>query len=147
MVPPEPTTARRIARAAVAFEKKRTGHSPQAVTVVLGGDTLVVTLHGALSPAERTLAKSPAGAKEIQTFHSELYDASAAEFRKEIKAITGIDVKESKAEVCSTSGTVVQVFSTGTVVQVYLLAGSVPSDAWTQDGQGNRVEPKGTEPC
>lgn len=143
MVPLEPTTAQRIAQAAVAFEKKRTGHSPHAVTVVLGGDTLVVTLHGALSLAERALAATPAGAKEIQTFHSELYDASAAEFRSEIKAITGIDVRESKAEVCSTTGNVVQVFTTGTVVQVYLLANGVPTDAWRQDGQGQRIETKG----
>ena len=126
---------RRIAHAAIAFEKKRTGHAPQAVTVVLGGDTLVVTLHGALSPAEQALARTPAGAAEVQEFHRELFNTAAAAFRQEIKDITGVDVRESKAEVEAKTGTVVQVFTTGTIVQVYLLAGGVPTDAWRQHGQ------------
>ena len=36
---------------ASAFEERRTGHVPQSVTVVLSEDTLVITLHGDLSPA------------------------------------------------------------------------------------------------
>jgi uncharacterized protein YbcI len=133
--PPGRTTAQRIAQAAIEFEKKRTGHAPHAVTVVLGGDTLVVTLHGALSPAEQVLAETAAGAAEVQQFHRELFNTAAAAFRQEIKDITGVDVRESKAEVEATTGTVVQVFTTGTVVQVYLLANGVPTDAWRQDGQ------------
>ncbi len=129
---PERTMAQRVAQAAMAFEKRRTGHSPQAVTVVMGGDTLVVTLHGALSPAERALATSAAGAAEFQKFHRELFDTAATAFRQEIKEITGVDVSESKAEVETTTGTVVQVFTTGTVVQVYLLSNGVPTDAWSQ---------------
>jgi uncharacterized protein YbcI len=46
------TVAQRIAQAASAFERQATGHAPTSVTAVLGGDRLVVTLHGALSPAE-----------------------------------------------------------------------------------------------
>jgi uncharacterized protein YbcI len=135
---PEQTAAQRLAVAAMAFEKKRTGHSPHSVTVVLGGDTIVVTLHGALSPAEKALASSEAGAAELQKFHRELFDAAAADFRREIKEITGVDVRESKAEVETKTGTVVQVFTTGTVVQVYLLANGVPSDAWSQNDKGER---------
>ena len=55
------TVAQQLARAASACEERRTGHVPQAVTVVLSEDTLVITLHGALSPAEKALARSPAG--------------------------------------------------------------------------------------
>ena len=44
------------------FSKQRTGHEPQSVAVVLSGDTLLITLHGALSPAEKALAQSPEGA-------------------------------------------------------------------------------------
>jgi Na+-translocating membrane potential-generating system MpsC-like protein len=47
---PGPTMAQQVALAARAFQEQRTGHVPEAVTVVLGEDTLVVTLHGALSP-------------------------------------------------------------------------------------------------
>src|SRR5437773_8076662 len=63
------TMAQQIAQAAIAFEQRRTGnHVPNSVTVVLSEGTLVITLHEALSPAERALAKSPAGAAKMQEF-------------------------------------------------------------------------------
>jgi uncharacterized protein YbcI len=130
------TVAQQIARAASAFERRRTGHAPRSVAVVLSGETLVVTLHGALSPAEQALAKTPAGAARLQDFHRQLFASSAESLRQEIKRITGAEVREAAAEVEATSGTVVQAFTTGTVVQVFLLAGSVPADAWTGDGRG-----------
>jgi uncharacterized protein YbcI len=52
MIRPSPTIAHQMARATVAFERQRTGHTPQSVAVVLGERTLVVTLHGALSQVE-----------------------------------------------------------------------------------------------
>src|SRR5689334_6332592 len=51
--------AQQIAQAAIAFEKRRTGHVPKSVTVVLSEGTLVITLHDALSPAEQAMAKNP----------------------------------------------------------------------------------------
>lgn len=128
------TVAQQIAQAAHAFEHRRTGHAPKSVTVVLSGDTLVVTLHGALSPAERALAQSPAGAAQVQEYHRQLFTNAAAELRQEIKRITGAEVREAATEVETTTGTVVQVFTTGTVVQVFLLAHTVPSDNWSGDG-------------
>ena len=61
MTIPNPSMAQQIAEAASAFEQLRTGHGPKSVTVVLSEETLVVTLHGALSPAEKALAQTPAG--------------------------------------------------------------------------------------
>jgi uncharacterized protein YbcI len=49
--------AQQVAQAASTFQEQRTGHAPKAVTVVLSEDTLVITLHEALSPAEKALAK------------------------------------------------------------------------------------------
>src|SRR2546423_15483556 len=128
---PDSTMAQQIAVAASAFEQGRTGHVPKSVTVVLSEDTLVVTLHGALSPAEKVLAQSPDGAAQVQEFHRQLFSSSAEQLRKEIKRITGVDVREATAEVETTSGTVVQVFTTGTMVQVFLLAHGVPADSWS----------------
>ena len=122
--------AQQVAEAAHAFQQQRTGHAPKAVTVVLSADTLVVTLHGALSPAEQALAKSPEGAAKVQEFHRQLFANSCEPLRQEIKRITGADVREAIAEVETTTGTVVQVFTTGTVVQVFLLARGVPADIW-----------------
>src|SRR5262245_34504368 len=133
------TTAHQIAQAAFAFEQRRTGHVPKSVTVVLSEDTLVVTLHGALSPAERAWARSPAGAVQVQEFHRQLFTNSSDSLRQEIKRITGVEVREATAEVETASGTVVQVFTTGTVVQVFLLAQSVPADTWSGNGPGGRI--------
>ncbi len=47
------TMAQQITAAAKAIELPTTGHVPNAVTVVLSDHTLVITVHGSLSPAER----------------------------------------------------------------------------------------------
>lgn len=132
-----PTMAQQIAEAAIAFEQQRTGHVPKSVTVVLNDDTLVITLHAALSPAEQALARDPDGAAQVQELHRRLFNSSAGTLREEIRRITGVEVREATAEVETTSGTVVQVFTTGTVVQVFLLAGSVPTDIWKTGGTSN----------
>ena len=131
------TTAQQIGRAALAFQQVRTGHVPRSVAVVLGEDTLVITLHGALSPAERALAKTPAGAAQVQAFHRELFNNSSEALRQEIKRITGVEVHEAAVQVEPASGTMIQVFTTGTMVQVFLLAQSVPADSWRGNGQGD----------
>jgi hypothetical protein len=46
-------------------------------------------------------------------------------------------VREATAEVEPTTGTVVGVFTTGTTVQVYLLAHSVPAETWSGSGNGD----------
>ena len=126
------TMARQIAQAAIAFEQRRTGNQvPKSVTVVLSEGTLVITLHEALSPAERGLARSPAGAAQMQEFHRQLFANSSDSLRQEIRRITGMEVREATAEVEPASGAVVQAFTTGTVVQVFLLAGCTSTEAWS----------------
>ena len=136
--------AQRVAKAASAFQQKSTGHLPSAVTVVLSDNTLVVTLHGALSPAEQDMARSPAGAARIQEFHRQLFASSAGSLREEIKRITGVDVREAAAEVETTTGTVIHVFTTGTTVQVFLLAQGITAENWNKPGDqppGAAVDP------
>ncbi len=128
---PSSTMARQIAHVASAFQEQRTGRAPQSVAVVLSGDTLVVTLHGALSPAEKDMAKSPEGAAQVQEFHRQLFANASDSLRLKIQQITGVEVREATAEIEATTGTVVQVFTTGTMVQVFLLAQSVPADTWS----------------
>jgi uncharacterized protein YbcI len=132
----DPSVAQQIAQAAIAFQQQRTGHEPKSVAVILSGDTLLITLHGALSSAEKALAQSPEGAAQVQEFHKQLFTNSNELLRQEIKRITGVEVREATAEVETTTGTVVQVFTTGTMVQVFLLAKSVPADSWSGNGSG-----------
>jgi uncharacterized protein YbcI len=126
--------AKQIARAATDYQRQRTGHAPHSVTVVLGGDTLVVTLHGALSPAEKALSATAEGAAQVQEYHRQLFAESCEPLRQEIKKITGVDVRQATAEVETRTGTVVQVFTTGTMVQVFLLADNVADGAWSGAG-------------
>ena len=135
---PDSTIAQQIAQAASAFEQQRTGNTPKSVTVVLSDTTLVITLHGALSEAEKALARSPEGAAQVQDFHRQLFANASDSLRQEIKRITGVEVREATAEVEPTTGTVVGVFTTGTTVQVYLLAHSVPAGTWSGNGEGNQ---------
>jgi uncharacterized protein YbcI len=126
-----PTVAQQLARVASAFEERLTGRSPRTVAVALSGETLVITLHGALSPAERSLARSAEGAAEVQEYHRRLFATSLDDLRQEIKRITGVEVREAAAEIEPGTGTLVKAFTTGTVIQVYLLADSVPASAWS----------------
>jgi len=126
------TVAQQIAKAASAFEKQRTGQLPQSVTVVLSENTLVITLQRALSPAERALSKSPEGAAQVQELHRQLFVDASDSLRQEIKRITGIEVREATAEVEPATGTIVGVFTSGTTVQVFLLAPhTVPASTWS----------------
>ena len=119
--------AQQLAQTAIAFEEQRLNRRPKSVTVVLGGDTLVITMRGVLSPAEMVLAASPAGAAQLQEFHQQLFNHSSDPLRNEIRRITGLEVCEAATHKATAA---VQVFSIGTVVQVFLLAGRLPADSW-----------------
>jgi len=129
------TMAEQIAQAAAAFQRQRTGHAPKSVSVVLTGDTLVVTLHDALSPAEQAVARSPEGAAKVQEFHRQLFLNASDTLRQEIKRITGMEVREASAEVEPKTGAIVQVFTSGTMVQVFLLSGNVPAGSFNSRGE------------
>jgi uncharacterized protein YbcI len=133
------TMAQQIGKAASDFEQRRSGHVPKSVNVVLSEDTLVITLGGALSPAETAVAKSPAGAVQLQEFHRQLFANSSDSLRQEIKRITGVEVREATAEVETAPGAVMQMFTTGTVVQVFRLARSVPTDTWNGSGRDGHL--------
>ena len=124
------TMAQQIAKAASDFQLKRTGYAPKAVTVVLSEGTLVITLHGALTPAEQALSADADGAARVQEFHRQLFADSSGALRDEIKRITGVDVREAAAEVETSTGTVVHAFTSGTMVQVFLLKNSITADDW-----------------
>ncbi len=132
------SAAQQIAQAVIDFEQQTTGRVPKSLTVVLSGDTLVITLHGALTPAEKALARSPEGIAQVQEFHRQLFASASVSLRQEIKRITGVEVREAVAEVETATGTVVKVFTSGTVVQVFLLDRGVPADSWSGDGSTNQ---------
>ena len=143
----DPTMAQQVAQAISVYQEQRTGYPPKAVTVVLSDDTLVVTLHEALSPAEQALARTPEGTAQVQEFHRQLFKSSVDSLRQEIKRITGVAVGEAAAEVETTTGAVVHAFTTGKMVQVFQLGGRISTDVW--NGSGSSDQSQNTEglPC
>ena len=138
--------AHQVAQAVLAFQQQTTGHTPKAITVVLSQDTLVVTLHEALSPAEKDMAKkSPAGAAKVQEFHRQLFSNSSQSLREEIQRITGVEVREAVAEVEPTTGAVVCAFASGTMVQVFQLAQGILADTWDKSASANQPEYAGSD--
>jgi uncharacterized protein YbcI len=131
----ESAMAKQVAQVAIAFQTEQTGHAPASVTVVLSEDTLVITMHDALTPAEKALSLSVDGAVRVQEFHRQLFLSSAAALRKEITRITGREVREAAAEVEPATGTVVHAFTTGNVVQVYMLSEIVPEICAANDAK------------
>jgi len=131
------TMTQQIAQAAIAFEQRRTGnHGPKSVTVVLSEGTLVITVHEALSPAEKALACTAAGAAQIQEYHRQLFASSSDGLRQQIKRITGMDVRQAVAEVEPATGAVVHAFTTGDIVQMFQLGGSVATETWSVNEPG-----------
>lgn len=133
-----PTIAQRVGQAAGAFEQRRTGRLPHSVSVALIDSTVVITLHGALSPAEKAMAQSPEAAAQMQELYRQVFASSCEALRQEIMSITGVAVKEASADVQTMNGAVLQVSATGTVVQVFQLSQSVPAESWSGSVHGDR---------
>jgi len=136
-----------LAHVASKLQQQRTGLAPRAVTVVLSEDTLVVTMHDALTPAEKDLARTPEGAAQVQEFHRQLFSTSSESMRQEIKRITGREVREATAEIETTTGAVVHAFTTGSMVQVFLLKPEVVTHAGTSRDTAERADDDGFRPA
>jgi len=115
------TVSQQLAEMALAMQASRTGHSPKAVTVVASDETIVVTLHEALTPAEKILARSERGASQVENYHRALFAVSCDELRAEIQRLTGRKVREAAVVVEPATGAIVHAFTSGTVVQIFQL--------------------------
>ena len=138
--------AQHLAHVASVLQHQRTGLAPKAVTVVLSEDTLVVTLHDALTPAEKALASTPEGAAQVQEFHRQLFSSESESMRQEIKRITGREVHQATAEIESATGPVVHAFTTGAMVQMFLLTPEVVPYTGTDGDSIERADDDGFRP-
>ena len=138
--------SQQLARVASVLQQQRTGLAPNAVTADLSEDTLVVTLHDALTPAEKALARTPEGATQVQEFHRQLFSSESDSMRKEVKRITGREVREVTAEIETATGSVVHAFTTGAMVQMFLLTPEVVPYAGTDRDLIERADDDGFRP-
>lgn len=128
----------KLAKIALSMQAERTGHTPKAVTVVASDETVVITMHEALTPAEKVLARSAAGASKVEDYHRALFAVSCEELRQEIQRLSGRTVREAAVVLEPATGAIVHAFTSGTVVQIFQLespeaaresAGEAPSTA------------------
>lgn len=113
--------SKELAEIALTMQSERTGHTPKAVTVVASDETVVLTLHEALTPAEKILARTESGAAKVEQYHRALFAVSCDELRKEIQRLTGRKVREAAVVVEPATGAIVHAFTSGTVVQIFQL--------------------------
>ena len=93
------------------------------------------------------MARTPEGAAQVQEFHRQLFKDSADLLRQEIRRITGIAVGEAAAEIETTTGAVVHAFTTGTMVQVFQLAGRISAETWNRSGRDDPSQKTEVLPC
>ena len=143
----DPSVAQQIAQAAIAFQQQRTGHEPKSVAVVLSGDTLLITLHGALSPAEKALAQSPAGAAQVQEFHRQLFirlrRRAAAGDQADYRGRGARSDRGSRADYRH-RGAGLHDRHDGAGVPA---RPGVPADSWSGNGSGDRSQKTEVLPC
>jgi len=140
------TMAQQVADAIIKYQTERTGIAPKSVTVVLSDDTLVVTLHDALSPAEINLSQTSEGANSVREFHRQLFESSIDGLRAEINRITGLSIREAAAEVETATGAVIHAFTSGTMVQVFRLTGRITPEVWNSNRPISDSPSTGTGP-
>jgi len=140
---PSSNLSKEIAQIALTMQAERTGYMPKAVTVVASDETVVLTLHEALTPSEKILAQTASGAMKVEQYHRALFAVSCDELRKEIERLTGRRVREAAVVVEPATGAIVHAFTSGTVVQIFqlephgaatLVTAGVPSEGGTAPG-------------
>jgi len=122
--------AQQVAQAARHSHIQSFGRPPKSVHVTLSEETLVISLHGALSKAEKALAQSPNGWAQVQEFHRQLFLNALDSLKEEICRITGVGIREAAVEIEAGTGAVTYAFASGTMVQVFQLAGVISPSAW-----------------
>ena len=124
--------AKQLAEVARQFEIHRTGRTPESATALVVDHSLVITLRGMLSPADKLLTKSPVGAAQVRELHRQLFHTSCSSLLQEIEEITESDVLEATSEVAT---------DTGTVVLVCLLRSGVKDSYWSDSTYEDIVDP------
>jgi hypothetical protein len=74
--------------------------------------------------------------------HRQLFASSVDALKQEIQRITGVQVREVAAEIDTNTGAVVHAFTSGTMVQVFLMAQAMAADNWTKSDDEKAREGK-----
>ena len=126
-----PNMAEQIAKAVMEYELHTDGHMPKQVTVMMSGRTLVITLEGALTTIEQTLAQGVDGAAHVEDYHNHLFTKPPLLMWKKIRQITEGHSFEGEFDGHDPPNTCAKVFPNGTIIHVFLLLINVTASAWS----------------
>jgi phosphoenolpyruvate carboxykinase (GTP) len=105
--------ARRIAEIIGTFERRHMSVSPVAVAVTLGAESVVVSLQGVTSPAERDFAKDREGKRLLDRFYEEIFEVSRPVFETAVADVLGRTIERSTLTVDARRGSAVILISLG----------------------------------
>jgi len=125
--------ARRIGRAAGAFEFQLLGRVPRSVAVVSDGGCTVVTIHTGLSGVERRLVAVPEGRRRVLAWHRSLAAASFEALRDHLHDSAGIWVRSVATHVDADTGSLLKTCTTACGVDLVVLGGHVSGFGVTVD--------------
>ena len=94
-----------IVEAVSSFQETQLAVSCNSIVVDLHADTLVVTLCGATSPAERDFARDRKARDLLEKFYGDLFDVIKPILEAKMQDILGRQVRRSKLNVDPESGT------------------------------------------
>lgn len=126
------TMAEHVAHTVRDFHQQQTGRAPQSVTVIFSEGMLAITMREALTPAEKKQCRTAEGCAEVRDSHRRRLQSNVGALGREIVRITGVPVREAAAEIETVTGTVVHLFTTGSMVQVFHLAGGLSAEFWSE---------------
>ena len=93
-----------IVEAVSSFQRTQLAVTCKSITVDFHADTLVITLCGATSPAERDFARDRRTRELLEKFYDELFDVIKPILEARIQEILGRQVRRSRMKIDSESG-------------------------------------------
>jgi len=120
--------ARRVARAAGAFEYGLLGRPPASVTVVGTSLSMVVHVHEVFSPLERQLARQgESAAGRVRAFHRGLFDRTVEALLEHVWLVTGVMLRGAIAHVDTATASVLKTLATHPDLDLFVLGEGLPA--------------------
>ena len=94
----------RVVEAVVKFEKDQMSVTPESVSVDFHPNAVVVTLQGAMCPAEKQYARNKQARALLEGFYSQVFDATKPILEASIEDVLGQRVERSRLSVDPESG-------------------------------------------
>ena len=100
-----------LTEAVIAFQRDQMSVTAESVWVDLHPGALVVTVRGAISPAEQSCARDGKGRELLDRFYSRLFEVSKRTLEEAVEAILGLPMRQSRLCVDTESGAQVILFT------------------------------------